>query len=70
MKIVPGLCRIIWRQGRRSISTSSFPCYYSYEPAFPIAGRQPKIASAQEAVSVIKSSRYFVILLLHKKFAI
>ena len=61
MKIVPGLCRYIWRQGRRSISTSSFPCYYSYEPAFPIAGRQPKIASAQEAVSVIKSNdRVFV----------
>ena len=58
MKSLSGLFRYVGRQGRRAISTSNIPCSFTYEPALPIEGRQPRIAfSALEAVSAIKSSR-------------
>lgn len=41
---------------RRLISTSKPSGFYSYEPAFPIPGRQPSYSSAQEAVRAIKSN--------------
>jgi hypothetical protein len=63
-----GLFRCVWRQGRQNISTSSIIRYYSYEPGFPIAGRHPKITTAHEAVSAIKSSRRFYIIFLDKYY--
>ncbi|XP_028414353.1 uncharacterized protein LOC114537512 [Dendronephthya gigantea] len=62
MRSLSGLFRNgLWRQGRMAFSTTNISSYYSYEPAFPIVGRHPKISKAQEAVSAIKSDdRVFI----------